>query len=42
MDFAIGLACGLVAGYVIRDIISRRRHLRARQRRRMGVSDDHR
>jgi hypothetical protein len=37
MELVLASVLGFAAGYLLRDIISRRRHLRARQRRRMGV-----
>jgi fructose-specific phosphotransferase system IIC component len=37
MEFGFGLVLGFLAGYLVREFISRRRHLQARQRRRMGL-----
>ena len=37
MEFGFGLLMGFAGGYLVREIVSRRRHLRARQRRRMGA-----
>lgn len=37
MELGIGLLIGFAGGYLVREIVSRRRHLQARQRRRMGL-----
>jgi hypothetical protein len=37
VEFVAGLVLGFLSGYGIREIISRRRHLRARQKRRMEL-----